>query len=149
MLLKNRRLQEYLVDALGDGEHALHVCTPGPPTLVIVRDFGIDDFGDRAFQVEIIDPDSDHNLPVERVVDYVTSLRKLRLPSPKCHARYRILPALTPERYQALKSDIAVRGVQVPIIMDQQGNILDGWYRWLACQELGVYWPAEVRHFTR
>src|SRR4051794_21998533 len=104
MLLKNRRLQEYLVDALGDGEHALQVCTPGPPTLVIVQDFGLDDLGDRAFQVEIIDPDSDNSLPVEWVVDHVALLLRRRLPSPKCNSKYRILPALTSERYLALKS---------------------------------------------
>jgi hypothetical protein len=148
MLLKKLELQEYLVDALGDGEHSLQVCTPGRPTLVIVQDFGIDDLGDRAFEVEIIDPDSHNNLPIEWVVDHVAWLRRFRLPNPKCNAKYRILPGLLPERYRALKADIAVRGVQVPIIVDQHGNILDGWYRWLACQELGIYCPAEVRYFT-
>jgi hypothetical protein len=148
MLLEKRHLEEYLADTLGHGEHSLQVCTPGPPTLVIVQDFGIDDFGDRAFEVAIIDLDSDNNMPIDCVVDYVALLRRLRLPNPKCNAKYRILPGLPLERYLALKGDIAVRGVQVPIIMDQHGNILDGWHRWSACQELGTFCPSEVRHFT-
>ncbi len=148
MLLKKRHLQERLVDLLGDGEHSLQVCTPGPPTLVIVQDFGTDDFGDRAFEVEIIDPDSGNNMPIEWVVTYVDLMRRLRLTRPKCNATYRILPGLPTERYQALKSDIALRGVQVPVIIDQHGNVLDGWHRWLVCQELGVFCPSEVRYFT-
>lgn len=148
MLLKIRQQEEYLVDALGEGEHSLQVCTPGPPTLVTVQDLGNDDLGDRAFEVEIIDPDSDNNLGLEWVVEHVAWLRRQRLPSPKCNSRYRILPALSPERFQALKGDIAVRSVQVPIIMDQHGNILDGWHRWVACQAIGMYCPTEVRYFS-
>ena len=64
-----------------------------------------------------------------------------------CNAKYRILPPLPPERFAALKSDIAERGVQIPIIMDQDGNIIDGWHRRLACDELGFFCPSEVRSF--
>lgn len=40
--------------------------------------------------------------------------------------RYQLLPDLTEEEYEALKADIAERGVMVPIELDEQGNVLDG-----------------------
>ncbi len=43
--------------------------------------------------------------------------------------------------------DIAERGPQVPIIVDQGGNIIDGFHRNRACDELGIFCPREVRHF--
>ena len=59
---------------------------------------------------------------------------------------YQIMPDLTAEEYAALKADIALRGVQVPIEYDDQGNILDGHHRVRACHELGIKdWPSIVR----
>jgi len=50
------------------------------------------------------------------------------------------------EEYEALKADIAERGVLVPIEYDEDGNILDGHHRVRACQELGIKeWPSIVR----
>jgi ParB-like chromosome segregation protein Spo0J len=40
-----------------------------------------------------------------------------------------LLPNLSEEAYQHLKDDIAENGVQVPIITDEKGNILDGLHR--------------------
>jgi len=60
--------------------------------------------------------------------------------------QYQLLPALTAVEYAALKADIAARGVQVPVEYDEDGNILDGHHRVLACQELGLTdWPRIMR----
>ncbi|GIV52992.1 MAG: hypothetical protein KatS3mg038_3513 [Candidatus Kapaibacterium sp.] len=57
-----------------------------------------------------------------------------------------LLPHLSDEEFEALKADIAVRGVQVPVEYDEYGNILDGHHRVRACQELGIKdWPRIVR----
>lgn len=60
--------------------------------------------------------------------------------------QYQLMPNLTEEEYEALKHDIAARGVQVPIEYDEKGGILDGHHRLRACQELGIKdWPRVVR----
>ena len=61
--------------------------------------------------------------------------------------KYQILPALTPAEYDALKASIRKRGVEVPIIVDQCGEIVDGFHRQKACDELGISCPTEVRRF--
>lgn len=62
-------------------------------------------------------------------------------------SRFEFLPDLTPEEFESLKASIADRGVDVAIIVDQDGNIIDGFHRQRACDELGIYCPREVRHF--
>lgn len=60
--------------------------------------------------------------------------------------KYQVMPPLTAEEYGALKTDIAERGVQVPVEYDEEGNILDGHHRVRACEELGIAdWPRVVR----
>ena len=60
--------------------------------------------------------------------------------------KYQVMPPPTDEEYEALKADIAERGVQVPVEYDEDGNILDGSHRVRACQELGITdWPKVVR----
>ena len=61
--------------------------------------------------------------------------------------KYQILPPLLPEEFESLKASIAERGVEVPIIGDQDDETIDGFHRWLACDQLGVFCPKEVRHF--
>lgn len=61
--------------------------------------------------------------------------------------KYQILPPLLPEEFESLKASIAERGVEVPIIVDQDDEIIDGFHRWRACDELGRFCPKEVRHF--
>lgn len=56
-----------------------------------------------------------------------------------------LLPALPAEDYDALKADIAVRGVQVPVVVDEHGVIIDGAHRDRAARELGVDCPRVVR----
>lgn len=61
---------------------------------------------------------------------------------------YQVMPALSDEDFAALKSDIAERGVQVPVEYDQDGNVIDGHHRVRACEELGITeWPRTVRVF--
>jgi len=61
---------------------------------------------------------------------------------------YPLLPPLSAEDYAALKQDIAEHGVQVPIEMDEDGNILDGYHRVRAAEELGISdWPKIIRRF--
>lgn len=62
-------------------------------------------------------------------------------------APYQVMPPLAAEEYEALKADIAVRGVQVPVEYDEQGVILDGHHRVQICHELGISnWPRLVRY---
>jgi N6-adenosine-specific RNA methylase IME4/ParB-like chromosome segregation protein Spo0J len=62
--------------------------------------------------------------------------------------RYQLLPELSAADYEALKHDIAARGVMVPIEYDEAGAVLDGHHRIQACQELGIReWPRIVRGF--
>jgi len=60
--------------------------------------------------------------------------------------QYQLLPNLSGEEFDALKADIAKRGVQVPVEYDDAGNILDGHHRIRACEELGIEeWPCVIR----
>ena len=59
---------------------------------------------------------------------------------------YQVLPPLAEDEYQALKVDIAVRGILVPVELDEQGVVLDGHHRVRAARELGIStWPYVVR----
>jgi hypothetical protein len=74
-----KTLEEFLVDALADGDHSLQVATPGPPTLVMVWDYGFDDFGVRAWEVNVLDPGSENQLPLAAVVDHAAWLRRFKV----------------------------------------------------------------------
>ena len=52
--------------------------------------------------------------------------------------KYQLLPDLPQEEFEALKADIAARGVQYAVIQDEQGNTLDGHQRERALAELGI-----------
>lgn len=52
--------------------------------------------------------------------------------------RYQLLLPLAAAEYDALKADIAKRGVIVPVEYDESGNILDGHHRVRICRELGL-----------
>ena len=59
---------------------------------------------------------------------------------------WQLFPPLASEEYDALKADIAVRGVLVPVEYDEHGDILDGHHRVRACGELGIKdWPRVIR----
>jgi len=67
--------------------------------------------------------------------------------------KYQLLPSLTEQEYQSLKSDIAIRGIIVPIEFDEDGNVLDGHHRLRAWNELkredGVFLPDHYPSVTR
>jgi DNA (cytosine-5)-methyltransferase 1 len=51
---------------------------------------------------------------------------------------FQVMPPLSDEEYEALKSDIAVNGVEDPIVHDEEMTVIDGHHRVRACRELGV-----------
>jgi ParB-like chromosome segregation protein Spo0J len=51
--------------------------------------------------------------------------------------RYQVRPPLSPEEYAAPKADIQANGVQIPIDVDEEGNVLDGHQRQRISEELG------------
>jgi ParB-like chromosome segregation protein Spo0J len=57
-----------------------------------------------------------------------------------------ILPDLSSEDYETLKSSIEDDGVEMPIVVDQDKKIIDGKHRRRACDELGIECPTIVRH---
>lgn len=60
--------------------------------------------------------------------------------------KYQFFPPLPPDQYEELKADIAAVGLQHAICVDTEGNILDGFHRYRACQELGLEkYRVEVR----
>jgi ParB-like chromosome segregation protein Spo0J len=59
---------------------------------------------------------------------------------------YQLMPPLSDDEYLSLKDDITERGLQVPIELDEQGNILDGHHRLKICEELGIKnYPTIIR----
>jgi ParB-like chromosome segregation protein Spo0J len=59
---------------------------------------------------------------------------------------WQLFPELAADEYEALKADIAERGVLVPVEYDEDGAVLDGHHRVRACTELGLkQWPRVVR----
>jgi DNA modification methylase len=56
--------------------------------------------------------------------------------------KFRLLPPLDAETYAGLKANIAVNGVQVPVIKDEEGYILDGFARAKIAEELGYECPS-------
>jgi len=52
--------------------------------------------------------------------------------------RFQVMPDLEAEAYRALKEDIAENGIIVPVTIDDNGHIIDGYHRWQAAEELGI-----------
>lgn len=61
-------------------------------------------------------------------------------------ADYQVMPPLTTEEYAALEAEILARGILVPILVDQHGNILDGHHRHDITTKHGLDCPRETRH---
>jgi hypothetical protein len=57
---------------------------------------------------------------------------------------YQLMPQLSDEEWLALRHSVAEHGVMVPIIVDEDGNILDGHHRNAVCQSLGIECPRTV-----
>jgi DNA modification methylase len=63
--------------------------------------------------------------------------------------RYRVLPPLDAETYAGLRANIAVNGVQIPVVKDERGYILDGFARAKIAKELDYECPSiTVRGLT-
>jgi ParB-like chromosome segregation protein Spo0J len=60
-----------------------------------------------------------------------------------------LVPELSPEEFESLKQSIKkANGLYVPIIVNQDGIILDGHHRYKACQELGIEPKTTVREYS-
>jgi ParB-like chromosome segregation protein Spo0J len=60
-----------------------------------------------------------------------------------------LVPELSPEEFESLKQSIKeANGLYVPLIVNQDGIILDGHHRLKACQELGIEPRTIVREFS-
>lgn len=57
-----------------------------------------------------------------------------------------LLPVLSDEEYAALRADIIARGIVVPVVIDEQGNVIDGQHRLRIAADLGlVDVPMDIR----
>lgn len=59
-------------------------------------------------------------------------------------AKYQLFDVLRPEEHAALKADIEKRGVQVPVIFDEDEEILDGHNRVAIAAGLGIDYPYQT-----
>jgi site-specific DNA-methyltransferase (adenine-specific) len=58
-----------------------------------------------------------------------------------------LMPHLSDDEYEALKSSIKSEGLFVPIVVNRDGVILDGHHRFRACMETGLDPEYEVKEF--
>lgn len=143
-IARTDRMLQYIGDALGDGRHTVSITT-GPPTLIEVNDTEM--FGPERFVVDICDAD----LPLEWVVEAVERHTSTELVDFVLPTRWPVdlLPPLQANEYERLKQSIAERGVMVPIVVDAaDGSVVDGLHRLIACFELKIKCPIEVRTFA-
>jgi hypothetical protein len=59
-----------------------------------------------------------------------------------------LIPKLSPLEYESLKQSISDNGLQMSVIVNQDGILLDGHHRYRACQELNIKPYIEVRRFS-
>lgn len=57
---------------------------------------------------------------------------------------YQVMPSLDDDEYERLKHDIEKHGLEYPILVDPDGNVIDGHHRMKACRELGIDPKTEV-----
>jgi hypothetical protein len=71
----------------------------------------------------------------------------MAVPKTVCKAYQPVLklPPLTYDQLQALRSNIAVNGVMVPILVDENKQIIDGYYRKTIADELDYDCPERVQ----
>lgn len=63
----------------------------------------------------------------------------------KMNRKHQVMPPLKMQEYKDLEADILKRGVQVPIEIDEDGNVLDGFHRLEICQKHGLSYPTIIR----
>lgn len=59
--------------------------------------------------------------------------------------KYQTMPPLSTEDYDALRESIVKYGVTVPVLLDEEGAIIDGHHRAEIAQALGIVYATEVR----
>lgn len=126
---QRREVETFIADMLGDGDHYIPICSPGPPTCVRVEVLGVYE-GELECEVEIIDQDE---IPLAWVVEAIE--RCVGVPAPVG------LPKATAEDDEALRASLKVHGPQVPVLVDESGRILDGRRRQRLCAELAIPCP--------
>ena len=60
---------------------------------------------------------------------------------------YRLVPPLPTEEYNQLKSSIRTNGLYLPIIINENGIILDGHHRFKVCNELKIQPKYKIKKF--
>ena len=55
----------------------------------------------------------------------------------RCHPACLLLPEMSEDEFRALVEDIRVNDLRDPIVIDENGDIIDGRHRWQAILELG------------
>lgn len=60
-------------------------------------------------------------------------------------ALFQVMPPLSAEEFEALRADIAERGILVPVLVDQHRRVLDGHHRRQIAEELKIDCPTEIR----
>ncbi len=58
---------------------------------------------------------------------------------------YQLLPRLSDADLRRLTESIRERGVQVPVLVDEHGDVLDGHHRLLIAESLGINCPRQTR----
>lgn len=59
--------------------------------------------------------------------------------------KYQTMPPLSPDEYSELEASILEHGIQVPIITDEHGVVIDGHHRKMIAEHHGLHLPREVR----
>jgi ParB-like chromosome segregation protein Spo0J len=54
------------------------------------------------------------------------------------------LPPLSDDQFAALRENIGINGVLVPILLDEDRQIIDGWHRYRIATELGYECPEII-----
>lgn len=57
---------------------------------------------------------------------------------------YQFLPSLNLDEYEALRESIRENGVIESILVDEEGNVIDGHHRLKVCEELGIECPRRA-----
>ena len=60
-----------------------------------------------------------------------------------------LLPKLSVEEFESLKQSIKVNGLLIPLVVNQDNILLDGYHRYKVCQELGIKPEVQVKVFPR
>lgn len=59
--------------------------------------------------------------------------------------KYQLMPPLSTDEYADLEASIIANGIQVPIIVDDRGVVIDGHHRKAIAEHHGLHLPSETR----